>query len=141
MNYKIIQVLVWFNGTVVSTRVVNFTAYTFLYYYILLFYIIEFLLFDIFVDHVDDIITMSYQYINMMRAAGPQERIVDEAKDLNLMNFKFKDNEKPLSIVMYMAEGLRVSVCICTNVYTYIRSEPICPVRVCNEMKETCTKY
>lgn len=47
----------------------------------------------------------------MMREAGPQERIVNEAKDLNLMNFKFKDNEKPLSIVMYMAECLRVSIC------------------------------
>lgn len=46
----------------------------------------------------------------MIRSAGPQERIVDEAKDLNLMNFKFKDNEKPISLVMCMAECLRVSV-------------------------------
>ena len=45
----------------------------------------------------------------MIRTAGPQEHIVEEARDLDVMNFKFKDNEKPKSLVIYGAEALRVS--------------------------------
>ncbi|XP_067928601.1 insulin-degrading enzyme-like [Watersipora subatra] len=58
--------------------------------------------------HVDDVITVAYEYIHMIRAAGPQQRIVQEGQDLNLMNFKFKDNEKPKSVVICAAEALRL---------------------------------
>ncbi|KAF6025311.1 IDE [Bugula neritina] len=57
-------------------------------------------------DHVDDVVTMAYQYIAMLRAAGPQEWIVEEGRDLNIMNFKFKDNEKPRALVTGLAGSL-----------------------------------
>ncbi|PVD29637.1 hypothetical protein C0Q70_08892 [Pomacea canaliculata] len=46
-------------------------------------------------EHVSDIITLIYQYINMLRRDGPQEWVFNECKDLSAMTFRFKDKEKP----------------------------------------------
>ena len=55
----------------------------------------------------------------MIRTAGPQESVVEEARDINHMNFKFKDNEKPRSLVICAAEALKVRQCFAT-VIVYI---------------------
>ncbi|XP_021361137.1 insulin-degrading enzyme-like isoform X2 [Mizuhopecten yessoensis] len=47
------------------------------------------------IEHVDDIVTLTYQYINLLRKAGAQEWIFKECQDLSAMTFRFKDKEKP----------------------------------------------
>ena len=34
------------------------------------------------IEHVDDIVTLVFQYLNMLRAAGPQEWVFEECKKL-----------------------------------------------------------
>ncbi|KAK6178603.1 hypothetical protein SNE40_013354 [Patella caerulea] len=48
-------------------------------------------------EHVDDIVTLIYQYINMLKNEGVKEWIFNECKDLSAMTFRFKDKEKPQS--------------------------------------------
>ncbi|XP_063837017.1 insulin-degrading enzyme [Ostrinia nubilalis] len=51
------------------------------------------------VEHIDDIITMVFQYISMVRAAGPQRWVWEEQRDLMAMEFRFKDALEPRSLV------------------------------------------
>ncbi|XP_060579124.1 insulin-degrading enzyme-like, partial [Ruditapes philippinarum] len=46
-------------------------------------------------EHVDDIITLIYQYLHMLKKEGPQEWIFKECADLSAMHFRFKDKERP----------------------------------------------
>lgn len=46
------------------------------------------------IEHVDDIITLTYQYLNMLKKAGPKEWIFKECSDLGAMQFRFKDKER-----------------------------------------------
>lgn len=39
------------------------------------------------IDHVDDIVTLVFQYLNMLRADGPQEWVFEECKKLGLFLF------------------------------------------------------
>ncbi|XP_052772336.1 insulin-degrading enzyme-like [Mya arenaria] len=48
-------------------------------------------------EHVDDIITLTYQYLNMLKNEGPREWIFKECADLGRMQFRFKDKERPRS--------------------------------------------
>ena len=41
-------------------------------------------------EHVDDIITLVFQYLRMLREIGPLEWIFDECRNLNAMQFRFK---------------------------------------------------
>jgi insulysin len=34
------------------------------------------------IEHVDDIVTLVFQYLNMLREHGPQEWVFQECKDL-----------------------------------------------------------
>uniref|UniRef100_A0A3B5LE54 Insulin-degrading enzyme n=1 Tax=Xiphophorus couchianus TaxID=32473 RepID=A0A3B5LE54_9TELE len=45
--------------------------------------------------HVEDIIFHMFQYIQKLRAEGPQEWVFDECKDLSKVAFRFKDKERP----------------------------------------------
>lgn len=46
-------------------------------------------------EHVDDIITLIYQYIHLLRKEGTKEWIFNECRDLSAMQFRFKDKERP----------------------------------------------
>ncbi|XP_055592583.1 insulin-degrading enzyme [Uranotaenia lowii] len=50
-------------------------------------------------SHVDDIVKIIFQYINMLRHEGPKKWIFEEYCDLCEMQFRFKDKENPLSLV------------------------------------------
>ncbi|XP_071090018.1 insulin-degrading enzyme-like [Haliotis cracherodii] len=50
-------------------------------------------------DHTEDIITLIYQYINMLKAEGVKEWIFKECQDLSAMAFRFKDKERPRGYV------------------------------------------
>lgn len=54
-------------------------------------------------EHIDDIITLTYQYFNMLRREGPKKWIFDECKDLSAMSFRFKGKEKPSSYTTHVA--------------------------------------
>lgn len=69
-------------------------------------------------DHVDDIITRVYQYINMLKREGPQRWIFEEGRDINLMNFKFKDVYNPSALTVSLASVMRVSA--------YLRTHHVC---------------
>ncbi|XP_070539954.1 insulin-degrading enzyme-like [Ptychodera flava] len=49
------------------------------------------------IDHVDDIVTHVFQYLNLLKKEGPQEWVHNECRDLDIMTFRFKDKERPSS--------------------------------------------
>lgn len=51
------------------------------------------------VDHIDDIISMVFQYISMVRTEGPQRWVWEEQRDLMALEFRFKDTQEPRSVV------------------------------------------
>ncbi|KAK3095847.1 hypothetical protein FSP39_019946 [Pinctada imbricata] len=55
------------------------------------------------IDHIDDIVTLTYQYLNMLKKEGPQEWVFKECQDLGAMTFRFKDKEKPRSYTTHLA--------------------------------------
>jgi insulysin len=57
-------------------------------------------------EHVDDIVTLVFQYLRMLREAGPLEWIFDECKNLNAMQYRFKDKERPQSYTCGLASSL-----------------------------------
>lgn len=72
--------------------------------------------FDVMVDltqegfeHIDDIIKIIFQFINMIKERGPQERIFQEYCNLSEMQFRFKDKENPVSLVTGVVHSMRVS--------------------------------
>ena len=51
------------------------------------------------IQHVDDIIELVFQYLALLREKGPQEWVFRECQDLNRMQFRFKDKERPQNYV------------------------------------------
>ncbi|XP_028738725.1 insulin-degrading enzyme isoform X2 [Peromyscus leucopus] len=56
--------------------------------------------------HVEDIILHMFQYIQKLRAEGPQEWVFQECKDLNAVAFRFKDKERPRGYTSKLAGKL-----------------------------------
>ncbi|KAL4232280.1 hypothetical protein ACF0H5_009851 [Mactra antiquata] len=57
-------------------------------------------------EHVDDIITLTYQYLHMLNKQGTQEWIFKECADLGAMHYRFKDKERPRSYTSALASTL-----------------------------------
>ncbi|KAL0853136.1 hypothetical protein ABMA27_012899 [Loxostege sticticalis] len=51
------------------------------------------------VEHIDDIISLVFQYISMVKAEGPQRWVWEEQRDLMAMEFRFKDALEPRTLV------------------------------------------
>uniref|UniRef100_A0A1A9ZU27 Insulin-degrading enzyme n=1 Tax=Glossina pallidipes TaxID=7398 RepID=A0A1A9ZU27_GLOPL len=71
--------------------------------------------FEIYVDlteeglnHVDDIVNIIFQYLQMLREMGPQKWIFDECVKLNEMHFRFKEKEKPESLVTNAVTSMQI---------------------------------
>lgn len=58
-------------------------------------------------EHVDDIVKIIFQYINMLKKEGPQKWIFEEYFDLCEMQFRFKDKENPLSLVSSVVHSMQ----------------------------------
>ncbi|XP_069679683.1 insulin-degrading enzyme isoform X2 [Periplaneta americana] len=58
------------------------------------------------IDHVDDIVKLVFQYVNMLKRDGPKEWIFQEYKDIVSMHFRFKDKESPRSYVSNTVHNL-----------------------------------
>jgi len=58
------------------------------------------------IEHIDDIIMLVFQYLEMLRKEGAQKWVFDECRDLNSMQFRFKDKERPQMYVCGLAGHL-----------------------------------
>ncbi|XP_045108140.1 insulin-degrading enzyme-like isoform X1 [Portunus trituberculatus] len=58
------------------------------------------------IEHVEDIVTAVFQYLNLLKKEGPQQWVFDECRDLSSMTFRFKDKEQPQSYTCGLAEQL-----------------------------------
>ncbi|XP_078036268.1 insulin degrading metalloproteinase isoform X2 [Augochlora pura] len=54
------------------------------------------------IQHVDDIILLTFQYINMLKKHGPVEWIYNEYKDIAEMNFRFMEKMPPKKYVIHL---------------------------------------
>ena len=43
-----------------------------------------------YLEHIDEIVHIIFQYINMLRSSKPDEKIFLEMKDIKDMNFRFE---------------------------------------------------
>ncbi|XP_015174662.1 PREDICTED: insulin-degrading enzyme isoform X1 [Polistes dominula] len=60
------------------------------------------------IDHIDDIIMLTFQYINMLKEKEPIKWIYEEYKSIGNMNFRFKEKTSPQSYVSWIAQGLHL---------------------------------
>ncbi|KAJ8025523.1 Insulin-degrading enzyme [Holothuria leucospilota] len=58
------------------------------------------------INHVDDIISHMFQYLNMLREKGPQQWVHEECRDLDAMKFRFKDKERASAYVTKLCHQL-----------------------------------
>ncbi|XP_058832419.1 insulin-degrading enzyme [Topomyia yanbarensis] len=58
-------------------------------------------------EHIDDIVKIIFQYINMLKKEGPQKWIFEEYCNLCEMQFRFKDKENPLSLVSNVVHSMQ----------------------------------
>ncbi|KAL6438860.1 hypothetical protein ACFW04_003738 [Cataglyphis niger] len=59
------------------------------------------------IKHVDDIITLMFQYISMLKKKGPIEWIYNEYRDIANMNFRFKEKSSPRNYVNSIVQMLQ----------------------------------
>ncbi|GAU94160.1 hypothetical protein RvY_05985 [Ramazzottius varieornatus] len=57
--------------------------------------------------HTDEIVQMVFEYLNMLRKAGPQDRIWHEEKMIQEIKFQFRDKGKPLSYARSLAAAMQ----------------------------------
>ncbi|KAG5331760.1 IDE enzyme, partial [Acromyrmex charruanus] len=86
-----------------------------------------FSIFNIFIDltkkgikHIEDIILLVFQYINMLKLKGPIKWIYDEYRDIDNINFCFKEKSSPHTHVKFTVRALQEFpmneiLCACVN--------------------------
>jgi len=53
-------------------------------------------------ENVDGIVSIVYQYLTMLRTAGPQEWVFNESRDIAAMNFRFKSKSRPIDYTVHV---------------------------------------
>lgn len=83
-------------------------------------------------DHTEDIVTLVFQYLNMLHDEGPQEWIFKELQEQTRMAFNFKGKESPQAYVLDLAGSLHVSWQIIMLWWLNVSFACSCiPVRTC----------
>ncbi|XP_043685976.1 insulin-degrading enzyme isoform X1 [Vespula pensylvanica] len=59
------------------------------------------------INHIDDIIMLTFAYINMLKKEGPVEWIYKEYRDIAAMNFRFKEKISPQAYVSSVVQALQ----------------------------------
>ncbi|XP_071641491.1 insulin-degrading enzyme-like isoform X2 [Temnothorax longispinosus] len=59
------------------------------------------------IKHIEDIVQLMFQYINMLKLKGPIEWIYDEYRDIANMNFRFKEKSSPRNYVSSMVQAIQ----------------------------------
>ena len=54
---------------------------------------------------------MILDYLNLLRKAGPQERIWREEQKIQEIKFRFRDKEKPIGYARGLAATMQVGFC------------------------------
>ncbi|CAG2172600.1 unnamed protein product, partial [Oppiella nova] len=57
-------------------------------------------------DSIDDIISLVFQYINLLKREGPKQWIFDELKQMQEIRFRFKEKERPMGYVIGLSRDL-----------------------------------
>lgn len=66
-------------------------------------------------ENVNEIITLTFQFIKLMKDEGPQRRIFDEYSQLTENMFRFKEKEDPITMVTNVSPSLHVSLIFYVN--------------------------
>jgi insulysin len=61
------------------------------------------------IKHIDDIVELIFQYLNMLKTQGPLKWVQDENRDIGNMLFRFKDKESPRSYISGLVHTLQVN--------------------------------
>ena len=59
-------------------------------------------------NHVNEIIKLFFQYVEMVKRANPQKWIFDEEGELKKVKFRFKDKDRPTDAVVNLTSSLHV---------------------------------
>ncbi|KAG5318579.1 IDE enzyme, partial [Pseudoatta argentina] len=59
------------------------------------------------IKHIEDIVLLVFQYINMLKMKGPIKWIYDEYKDIDNINFRFKEKSSPRTYVKFTVRALQ----------------------------------
>ena len=57
-------------------------------------------------NHIEDIVSLIFQYINLLKKEGPRKESFEEMRCLKEMNFRFKDKETPIGYAVSLASTL-----------------------------------
>jgi len=79
------------------------------------------------IKNVDEVVEITFQYINMLRSSKPDARIFEEIRDLANTNFRFKDKSQPASCVTSLAASMR----------EYPMEEVLCANRIVTKFEPT----
>lgn len=60
------------------------------------------------IEHVDEIVQLVFQYVNLLKTEGPREWIFKECSDISKMHFRFKDKEAPQTYASTIAVNLQL---------------------------------
>jgi secreted Zn-dependent insulinase-like peptidase len=56
---------------------------------------------------LDEIVKLIFQYLNLIRDLGVKATVFEELKDLRDIEFRFEDEESPISLVKKLSSALR----------------------------------
>ncbi|XP_066145097.1 insulin-degrading enzyme isoform X3 [Euwallacea fornicatus] len=59
------------------------------------------------IKHINDIVKLIFQYLNMLKKEKPQKWIHDETRDIGNIIFRFKDKESPRSYISTVVNSLQ----------------------------------
>ena len=57
-------------------------------------------------ERKDEVLTLIFQYLHMLRYYGPKQWIFEECKKIDWIDFKFQDKEEPIDYVSDLAGRL-----------------------------------
>ncbi|KAL0270074.1 UNVERIFIED_CONTAM: hypothetical protein PYX00_007602 [Menopon gallinae] len=60
------------------------------------------------IDHVNEIVELCFQYINMMNQSGPQKLYFEEFQKIQEAAYRFKEKEQPISYVASLVRGMHL---------------------------------
>lgn len=77
------------------------------------------------IKHIEDIVQLVFQYINMLKMKGPIEWIYDEYRDIASTNFRFKEKSSPRTYVYSTVQAL----------HEYPMNEVLCAEHILSEWR------
>ena len=70
------------------------------------FFIVNVDLTEVGIEHTDEIVELTFQYLEMIRQKGIQKWVFEEIQHVNNMLFRFKDKERPMGYARQLANAI-----------------------------------